>query len=179
MASRPGSGSAPGSGRVDGGRGPGRDGSAGLGFAGTCAPGAGSGLAGASGGGYATVRAMAEFGDLYRAGVAMCGNHDQSSYVAGWGDCYQGLYGQAAYATQASHTVAGRITGRLLLIHGEMDDNVHPVHTLRVVDALLKAGRDFEMLIVPDAGHMLIKLPAVQQRVWRHLQRHLQPNDER
>lgn len=137
------------------------------------------GIVGASGGGYAVVHAMAAFPDVYRVGVSMCGNHDQADYVAGWGDCYQGLYGEAAYATQASHTVAGRITGRLLLIHGEMDDNVHPVHTLRVVDALLKAGRDFEMLIVPDAGHMLIKLPAVQQRLWRHLQRHLQPDDER
>jgi dipeptidyl aminopeptidase/acylaminoacyl peptidase len=136
------------------------------------------GIVGASGGGYAVVHAMAAFPEVYRVGVSMCGNHDQADYVAGWGDCYQGLYSEAAYATQASQTVAGRITGRLLLVHGEMDDNVHPVHTLRVADALIQAGRDFEMHIVPGAGHMLILLPWVQQRIWQFLQRHLSRRDE-
>ena len=133
------------------------------------------GILGASGGGFAVVHAMAAFPDFYRVGISMCGNHDQADYVAGWGDGYQGLYSEQVYATQASQTVAHRITGRLLLVHGEMDDNVHPVHTLRVADALLKAGRDFEMLIVPDAGHMLILLPPVQQRLWRFLRQHLKP----
>jgi dipeptidyl aminopeptidase/acylaminoacyl peptidase len=136
------------------------------------------GIVGASGGGYAVVHAMAAFPDVYRVGVSMCGNHDQADYVAGWGDCYQGLYSEAAYATQASQAVAGRITGQLLLMHGEMDDNVHPVHTLRVADALIQAGRDFEMHIVPGAGHMLILLPWVQQRIWQFLQRHLSRRDE-
>jgi dipeptidyl aminopeptidase/acylaminoacyl peptidase len=136
------------------------------------------GIVGASGGGYAVVHAMAAFPEVYRAGVSMCGNHDQADYIAGWGDGYQGLYSAAAYATQASQTVAHRITGSLLLIHGEMDDNVHPAHTLRVADALLKAGRDFEMLIVPDAGHMLILIDTVRQRIWRFLARHLQPETE-
>ena len=133
------------------------------------------GILGASGGGYAVVHAMAAFPGFYPVGVAMCGNHDQADYIAGWGEGYQGLYSEAAYAAQASQTVAHRITGRLLLIHGEMDDNVHPVHTLRVADALLKAGREFEMLIVPDAGHMVMLLDAVQQRIWRFLRQHLQP----
>lgn len=134
------------------------------------------GILGASGGGYAVVHAMAAFPEVYRVGVSMCGNHDQADYIAGWGDGYQGLYTVAGYATQASQAVAHRITGRLLLIHGEMDDNVHPAHTLRVADALLKAGREFEMLIVPDAGHMLVLLEPVQQRIWRFLGRHLQPD---
>jgi dipeptidyl aminopeptidase/acylaminoacyl peptidase len=131
------------------------------------------GIMGSSGGGYATVRALAEFPDFFKAGVAMCGNHDQSSYISAWGDCFQGLHDTARYATQDNQSIAGRIEGDLLLIHGEMDDNVHPAMTLRVVDALIKADRNFEMLIVPGAGHLLGPLPYVERRIWDFLVRRL------
>ncbi len=124
------------------------------------------GIVGGSGGGYATVRAMGEHGDFYKVGVAMCGDHDNSGYVATWGDCYQGPYSDEHYAQQDNTLLADCITGDLFLIHGEMDDNVHPGLTLRVVNALIKADRNFDMLIVPNAGHNVIEPVYVQRRVF-------------
>jgi dipeptidyl aminopeptidase/acylaminoacyl peptidase len=124
------------------------------------------GLVGGSGGGNATVRAMGTFPDFYKVGVAMCGNHDQAAYIAAWGERYQGLYDESLYAAQANKTVAARITGDLLLIHGDLDNNVHPAMTMQVVDALIQADRNFDLLIVPNAGHMLILLPYVQRRLF-------------
>jgi dienelactone hydrolase len=124
------------------------------------------GIVGGSGGGNATVRAMGTFPDFYKVGVAMCGNHDQAAYIAAWGERYQGLYDETLYATQANKTVASQITGDLLLIHGDLDNNVHPAMTMQVVDALIKADRNFDLLIVPNAGHMLILLPYVQRRLF-------------
>jgi dienelactone hydrolase len=135
------------------------------------------GIVGASGGGYAVVRAMADFPAFYKAGVSMCGNHDQADYIAMWGERYQGLHDPQhdpqRYATQASATVAHRISGALLLIHGDMDDNVHPAMTLRLVDALIAADRRFALLIVPNAGHMVILLPWVQRQVFDFFLDHL------
>lgn len=124
------------------------------------------GIVGGSGGGNATVRAMGSLPDFYKVGVAMCGNHDQAAYIAAWGERYQGLYDAALYAAQANKTVAAQITGDLLLIHGDLDNNVHPALTMQVVDALIKADRNFDLLIVPNAGHMLILLPYVQRRLF-------------
>ncbi len=124
------------------------------------------GLVGGSGGGNATVRAMATFPDFYKVGVAMCGNHDQAAYIAAWGERYQGLYDETRYANQANQTVAAKIVGDLLLIHGDMDNNVHPGMTMQVVDAMIKADRNFDLLIVPNAGHMLILLPYVERRLF-------------
>jgi dipeptidyl aminopeptidase/acylaminoacyl peptidase len=124
------------------------------------------GIVGGSGGGYATVRAMGTWPDFYKVGVAMCGNHDQVAYIAAWGERYEGLYDETLYTAQANKTVAAKITGDLLLIHGDLDNNVHPAMTMQVVDALIKADRNFDLLIVPNAGHMLILLPYVQRRLF-------------
>jgi dienelactone hydrolase len=131
------------------------------------------GIIGASGGGYATVRAMATFPDFYKVGVAMCGNHDQAGYIAGWGDRYQGPYDEALYATQANKTVASRIVGDLLLIHVDLDNNVHPALTMQLVDALIKADCNFDLLIVPNAMHSVFAMPYVQRRMFDHLVEHL------
>ena len=124
------------------------------------------GIVGGSGGGYATVRAMGTFPDFYKVGVAMCGNHDQAGYIATWGERYQGLYAPALYAAQGNRTVATKITGDLLLMHGDLDNNVHPAMTMQVVDALIQADRNFDLLIVPNATHMLLLLPYVQRRTF-------------
>jgi dipeptidyl aminopeptidase/acylaminoacyl peptidase len=124
------------------------------------------GIVGGSGGGYATVRAMGTFAGFYKVGVAMCGNHDQARYIATWGERYQGLYEPARYAAQNNATVAARITGDLLLMHGDLDNNVHPALTMQVVDALIQADRNFDLLIVPNAGHVLLLLPYVQRRMF-------------
>ena len=135
------------------------------------------GIAGGSGGGYATVRALGEYPDFYKVGVAVCGNHDQRGYVAGWSDRYQGLYKEAGdearFIVQDNTRLADRIRGALFLIHGEMDDNVHPGLTLRMVDALIKADRNFDLLIVPNAGHGVIAGPSIQRRLFDFFVAHL------
>lgn len=129
-------------------------------------------ITGQSGGGYATARALAAFPDFYKVGVSLCGNHDQGAYLALWGDTFQGPHSDELYATQANHTVAANITGKLFLIHGEMDDNVHPAHTLKLVDVLIAADKDFDMLIVPNATHGVGMIPYVQRRTWDYLLQH-------
>ncbi len=131
------------------------------------------GIAGGSGGGYATVRALGEYPEFYKVGVAVCGNHDQRGYTAGWSDRYQGLYEDALFTAQDNTTLASRISGDLFLIHGEMDDNVHPGLTLRMVDALIKADRNFDLLIVPNAGHAVIAGPSIQRRLFDYFVEHL------
>jgi dipeptidyl aminopeptidase/acylaminoacyl peptidase len=134
------------------------------------------GIAGGSGGGYATVRALGEYPEFYKVGVAVCGNHDQRGYTAGWSDRYQGLFDpqdEALFTAQDNTTLAARIHGQLLLIHGEMDDNVHPGLTLRVVDALIKADRNFDLLIVPNAGHGVIAGSSIQRRLFDYFVEHL------
>jgi dipeptidyl aminopeptidase/acylaminoacyl peptidase len=131
------------------------------------------GIAGGSGGGFATVRAMADHPDFYRVGVSLCGSHDSTNYIPYWGEMFQGPYDPAIYANQDNARVAHRISGKLFLIQGEMDDNVHPATTLRVVDALIKADRDFDLLIVPNFGHMLTHSPYVQRRVFDYFVTHL------
>lgn len=122
------------------------------------------GVVGGSAGGYAAVRAMATFPDFYKVGMGVCGAQNLRGIVATWGDRYQGLYDEALYAGLPNARVAANITGDLLLIHGDMDDNVHPALTLQLVDALVKADRNFDLLIVPNAGHSVIAQPYAQRR---------------
>jgi dipeptidyl-peptidase 4 len=122
------------------------------------------GVVGGSAGGYAAVRAMANFPDFYKVGMGVCGAHNLRGIVATWGDRYQGLYEAPMYAQLPNATVAANITGELLLIHGDMDDNVHPALTMQLVDALIKADRNFDLLIVPNAGHGVIAQPYAQRR---------------
>jgi dipeptidyl aminopeptidase/acylaminoacyl peptidase len=73
----------------------------------------------------------------------------------------------------ANKTVAANLKGKLLLIHGDMDDNVHPAHTIALVDALVKANKRFDMLILPDADHNLTNHPYVLRRTWDYFVEHL------
>jgi dipeptidyl-peptidase 4 len=111
------------------------------------------GIFGTSGGGYATVHAMATFPDFFKVGVADAGNHDQRSYIAVWGETYNGPESGSNYTDAANPLLAGKIKGKLFLLHGDMDSNVLPSQTLRLADALIRANKDFDLLIVPNAGH--------------------------
>ncbi|HEX5505700.1 MAG TPA: DPP IV N-terminal domain-containing protein, partial [Thermomicrobiales bacterium] len=113
------------------------------------------GIYGHSGGGYASTRAMLRFPDFYRVAVSSAGNHDQRGYNATWGERWIGAYDADAYAHQDNISLAGNLKGKLLLVHGELDDNVHPSLTLRLVDALIAANKDFDLLIVPNTNHAL------------------------
>jgi dipeptidyl aminopeptidase/acylaminoacyl peptidase len=146
------------------------------------------GISGHSGGGYAAARAMMQFPDVFRVGVASAGNHDQRGYDAGWGEFWIGPPEGDNYDAQDNLHLAARLQGRLLLMHGEMDDNVHPALTMRLVDALIAANKDFDLLLVPFADHAFFDLrlgrveaerlplplhPYVLRRRWDYLVTHL------
>ncbi len=113
------------------------------------------GIYGHSGGGYASTRAMLKFPDFYRVAVSSAGNHDQRGYQALWGELWIGLPNDDKYDEQANVDLAHRLEGKLLLAHGDMDDNVHPALTMQMVYALIEADKDFDMLILPGRNHLL------------------------
>jgi dipeptidyl aminopeptidase/acylaminoacyl peptidase len=132
------------------------------------------GIVGQSGGGAAAARALFDYGDLFKVGVSICGNHDSNQMNASWSDRYRGPGDPQRWADQANGTAAGKLTGNLLLISGDMDENVHVGHTLGLVDALVRANKDFDLLIVPNAGHeVLMSNGYVQRRIWDYFVRHL------
>ena len=116
------------------------------------------GVWGHSGGGYATVDAMFTYPDFYKVGISESGNHDNRNYEDDWAEKWQGLEvvdkdGDSNYDDQANQNRAENLKGKLLLAHGMMDDNVPPQNTLLVVDALIKANKDFDLLLFPNARH--------------------------
>ena len=132
------------------------------------------GAFGHSGGGFATVRAMLDFPEVYKAGVALSGSHDARYFNPGFVEAYDGADNPEAWARASNVDIADRLAGKLLLIHGEMDDQVHPDHTLRLADRLIAADKDFELLIVPGAEHVFIDcLHYVRKRGWDFLVREL------
>ncbi|WP_030671248.1 DPP IV N-terminal domain-containing protein [Streptomyces rimosus] len=129
---------------------------------------------GHSGGGFATVRAMLDFPEVYRTGVALAGYHDARFFSPGFVEAYDGADNPEAWARTSNEYIAHRLAGKLLLVHGEMDDQVHPDHTLRLADRLVAANKDFELFIVPGAEHMFIDcLTYVRTRCWDFLVREL------
>jgi dipeptidyl aminopeptidase/acylaminoacyl peptidase len=115
------------------------------------------GIWGHSGGGFATASAMFQFTDFFDVGISESGNHDNRNYEDDWGERYQGLLVKQGdsdnYADEANQTHAGKLKGKLMLIHGEMDDNVPSINTRLVVDALVKANKDFDLIMLPHARH--------------------------
>ncbi|MGH8114164.1 MAG: alpha/beta hydrolase family protein, partial [Rhodanobacteraceae bacterium] len=116
------------------------------------------GIWGHSGGGNATADAMFRYPDFFKVGWAESGNHDNRNYENDWGEKYQGLLvtnkdGTSNYDNQANQLIAKNLKGRLMLVHGEIDDNVPTGETYLVVDALIKANRNFDLLILPNQHH--------------------------
>ena len=115
------------------------------------------GIWGHSGGGFATAAAMFRYPEFFDVGISESGNHDNRNYEDDWGERYQGLLVKNGntdnYADEANQTHAANLRGKLLLAHGGMDDNVPPYNTTLVVEALIKAGKDFDLLIFPNARH--------------------------
>jgi dipeptidyl-peptidase 4 len=136
------------------------------------------GVWGHSGGGFAAAAAMFRHPDFYKVGVSQSGNHDNRNYEDDWGERYQGLLvrdGAADnYAAEANQTHAANLKGRLLLAHGGMDGNVPPYNTYLVVDALIRANRNFDLLIFPNAGHGYGRAnPYMMRRRWDYFVQHL------
>jgi len=131
------------------------------------------GVTGYSGGGYAAARAMLMYPEFYKVAVSAAGNHDLRCYPASYGEKYNGL-DVDKYESQGNAAYAGKLQGKLLLIHGEMDDNVHPCATMQLVDALIKHNKDFDMLIMPNQNHAsTFDHPYYWRKHWDYLVRHL------
>lgn len=113
------------------------------------------GIYGHSGGGYAAARAILAYSDFYKVAVSSAGNHDSRGYVSDWLEKYQGLPEDNNYGSQSNASLAKNLKGKLLLVCGDMDDNVHPAMTLQLVEALIKANRDFDFLLLPNSNHSL------------------------
>jgi dipeptidyl aminopeptidase/acylaminoacyl peptidase len=136
------------------------------------------GIWGHSGGGFATAAALFRHPDFFDVGVAQSGNHDNRNYEDDWGERYHAMLVKNGdtdnYAQEANQTHARNLRGRLLLAHGGMDDNVPPYNTLLVADALIKAGKDFDLLIFPNARHGYgADNNYMMRRRWDYFVRHL------
>ncbi|MCA9738516.1 MAG: prolyl oligopeptidase family serine peptidase, partial [Gemmatimonadetes bacterium] len=136
------------------------------------------GIYGHSGGGFATTDAMFRFPDFFKVGVAGAGNHDNRSYNIYWAEKYQGelvrdtVKGTDNFEEEANKSHAANLKGKLLLMHGDMDDNVHPAMTIQVVDELIKANKDFDLIIAPNRAHGLNE-PYFVRRRWDFFVEHL------
>lgn len=117
-----------------------------------------AGIWGHSGGGNATATAMFKYPDFFKVGVAQAGNHNNLSYEDDWAERYHGPMiknqdGTSNYTGQDNAAHAANLKGKLFLIHGMLDDNVPVQSTLLVVDALVAANKDFDLLLLPQSRH--------------------------
>ncbi|QDT11872.1 DPP IV N-terminal domain-containing protein [Stieleria marina] len=122
------------------------------------------GIWGGSAGGQSAMRALIAHGDFYHAAVADCGCHDNRVDKLWWNEQWMGWPIGPHYAEQSNVTQAHRMQGDLMLIWGELDNNVDPVSTVQVIDALVKADKDFEQLIMPGVGHGAAGHPYAKRR---------------
>jgi dipeptidyl aminopeptidase/acylaminoacyl peptidase len=132
------------------------------------------GIYGHSAGGYASAQAILAYPEFYKVAVSTAGNHDHRLDKAVWVERYMGYPVEDHYREQANQTIAGNLQGKLLLMHGEMDENVHPSSTLVLVDQLIKANKDFDLLILPNMPHACDGDPYFVRRRWDYFVRHLQ-----
>jgi len=128
------------------------------------------GIWGHSGGGFASTAAILRYPEFYKVAVSGAGNHDNRNYEDDWGEKWLGLLEtfpetnpddteseqvvkRTNYDSQANQLLVENLQGKLLLAHGMLDTNVHPSNTLLVVEALIDADKDFDLVILPNASH--------------------------
>jgi len=122
------------------------------------------GIYGGSAGGQSSTRAVLSHGDFYKVAVSDCGCHDNRMDKIWWNELWMGWPVGPHYEEQSNVTNAHKLQGKLLLIVGELDRNVDPASTMQVVDALIKADKDFDMLVVPGGGHGIAESPYGKRR---------------
>ena len=137
-----------------------------------------AGIYGHSGGGFATAAAMFRYPDFFKVGISEAGNHDQREYEDDWGERYQGLLtrnadGSDNYAPEANQLLAKNLKGKLLLAHGTMDDNVPPYNTLLVVNELIAANKDFDLILLPNRAHGFGNERYMVRRRWDYFVKNL------
>jgi dipeptidyl aminopeptidase/acylaminoacyl peptidase len=154
------------------------------------------GIWGHSGGGFASTDGILRYPDFYKVAVSGAGNHDNRNYEDDWGEKWQGLLIKEEnissgtegvnidlevhneqettnYDNQANQLLAGNLQGKLLIAHGMMDGNVHPSNTMLVVDALIKADKDFDMVVFPNSRHGFGNSRYFLKRRWDYFVTHL------
>ena len=132
------------------------------------------GVYGGSAGGQNALGALLFHGDFYKAAVADCGCHDNRMDKLWWNEQWMGYPLGPEYAASSNVENAHKLRGNLLLTVGELDRNVDPASTMQVVNALVKADKDFELLVVPGAGHGAGSSPYGRRRLTDFFMRHLQ-----
>lgn len=136
------------------------------------------GIYGHSGGGYASTDAILRYPDFFKVAVSGAGNHDNRSYEDDWGEKWQGLLetyddGTTSYDNQANQLLAKNLKGKLLLAHGTMDSNVPMYNTLLVVNELIAANKDFDLILFPNRGHGFGRDSYMLRRRWDYFVKHL------
>ena len=111
------------------------------------------GIFGHSAGGYDAGHAVLEFPDFYKVAVASSGDHDFRMEKAWWPEMYMGWPVDSLYNQVSNVTMAGNLEGKLLLVHGGIDENVNPSATFKMAEALIKADKEFDLLIIPSQRH--------------------------
>jgi len=111
------------------------------------------GIFGHSAGGYDAGHAVLAYPDFYKVAVASSADHDHRMEKAWWPEMYMGWPVDEAYEEQSNITMAGNLNGKLLLVHGGIDENVNPSATFKMAEALIKADKQFDMLILPSQRH--------------------------
>ena len=118
------------------------------------------GIHGHSGGGFMSTAAILQYPDFFKVAVSCAGNHDNSIYNRWWSEQHHGIKEIVAasdttfaYSIETNPEIASRLKGHLLLVTGDVDNNVHPANTIRVVNALIKANKRFDMLVLPGQSH--------------------------
>ena len=133
------------------------------------------GIFGGSAGGQNAMAALLHHNDFYRVAVADCGCHDNRMDKIWWNELWMGWpIDDAVYDAASNVAHAHKLKGELLLIVGELDSNVDPASTMQVVDALIRADKDFDMLVIPGVGHGAGGSPYGRRRTLDFLVEHLQ-----
>ena len=136
------------------------------------------GIYGHSGGGFASTDAILRYPDFFKVAVSGAGNHDNRNYEDDWGEKWQGLLdtypdGTSNYDNQANQLLAKNLKGKLLLAHGTMDSNVPVYNTLLVVNELIAANKDFDLILFPNRGHGFGRESYMIRRRWDYFVKHL------
>lgn len=150
------------------------------------------GIFGHSGGGMMSTAAICTYPDFYKVAVSSSGNHDNNIYNRNWGEGYQGIKEvddttkdgivktSFKFKTDVDQTLAKNLKGHLLLVTGETDPNVHPGNTYRMVDALIKANKDFDMLVLPGQSHHYedVYQAFFERKKWQYFAKYLMQNTD-
>ena len=152
------------------------------------------GIFGHSGGGFMSTAALLTYPDFYDVAVSSAGNHDNNIYNIWWSEVHNGVKENRKTVTEMNEdsveveneeitfdapvetnaALAENLKGHLLLVHGDMDNNVHPANTIRLADALIKAGKRFDMMILPGRRHGFGPYnPYFQRMMWYYFAEHL------